>query len=103
MMKVLLVSLKSDLMPVGLAYIAAAIEQAGHGLECYTFESQDLLQEKLRGDCDVVATGGLSLQYHALKAIAQQARTCSKKIIMGGGVITSEPEVKLGLWRLIML
>ncbi len=92
-MKILLISIKSDLMPVGLAYISAALKRAGHDVEGHAFAEAAPLKRKLSGDYDFVATGGLSSQYHEIEAISEHARACGKKIIMGGGIISSEPEL----------
>jgi radical SAM superfamily enzyme YgiQ (UPF0313 family) len=79
--------------PVGIAYIAAALKKAGHSVDGMVFNHYDKLAGKLESKYDFVATGGLSAEYVKLKHISDIARKAQTKIIMGGGIITSEPEL----------
>lgn len=92
-MKILAVSPKSDVFPVGIAYISAAIKQAGHDVDCYIFDKADGLIKQLEKKYDFVATGGMSNQFAYLKNITKTTKNTGTKVIVGGGIITSEPEL----------
>lgn len=92
-MKVLLVAPQSPIFPVGIAYISAALKQAGHHVDCCIFSTPSNLIERLLEKYDLLATGGLSSQFAQLKNITNIARNTNTKVICGGGIITSEPEV----------
>ena len=92
-MKILLVMPYTTIYPVGIAYISSALKQAGHDVDCIVFDSHDFLVKKVREGYNFVATGGLSSEYAKLKHITDIAREAGTKTIMGGGIITSEPEL----------
>ncbi|NVN98808.1 MAG: cobalamin B12-binding domain-containing protein [Geobacteraceae bacterium] len=95
-MKILIVAPKFDIFPVGLAYIASSLKQAGHEALLYVFTNeQKMLAELSKANFDFVATGGLSSQYLDIKKILFTARKSGIKTIAGGGIITSEPELML--------
>ena len=92
-MKILVVMPNDNIFPVGITYITASLKKAGHLVDGIIYSNYDILVEKLRNNYDFVATGGLSAEYIKLKYISNIAQQANTKIIMGGGIITSEPEL----------
>ena len=91
-MKILLISPKYDLFPVGIAYVASSLKKAGHDVHCHAYENPEKLREKLGDNFDLAATGGLSLQFKGIKEIVSVVKSTNTRIIIGGGIVTSEPE-----------
>ncbi|MBF0553965.1 MAG: B12-binding domain-containing radical SAM protein [Nitrospirae bacterium] len=84
----------ASIFPIGLSYITASLKSAGHEVDCHMYKGNEEMQALLsKTSYDYVATGGLSSQYHDIKAITGIARENGKKIIAGGGIITSGPEL----------
>ncbi|MEO5359449.1 MAG: B12-binding domain-containing radical SAM protein [Nitrospirota bacterium] len=84
---------KISIFPVGLSYITAALKSVGHEVDCHMYKGKEGMQSLLKEkDYDFVATGGLSSQYRNIKDITDIAHENGKKIIAGGGIISSEPE-----------
>ena len=90
------------MFPLGLGYISAVLKQAGHHVKClnlnhYSGKTDHLVQDCLLPDqkFDFVCTGGLSNSYHQVKAITEAVRSTNTGtgIILGGGMISSEPEL----------
>ena len=90
------------LFPLGLAYISSILKASGHTVTClnlnhYQGNTQDILHARLKGDTTyhVACTGGLSTQYAQIKAIVEaiQSSGSKAKIVLGGGLISSEPEL----------
>jgi anaerobic magnesium-protoporphyrin IX monomethyl ester cyclase len=92
-MKILLVVPKFIILPAGIAYISAALKNAGHNVDCYIFNKPDTLIRKLDNKYDFVATGGLSSQFTQIRNIVNISKQHNVKTIVGGGIITSEPEL----------
>lgn len=94
-MKILLVIPKYEIIPVGAAYIYTSLKQAGYCVDSFIFEDNpDALSARLKEKKpDFVAMGGLSIEYNRLKAISSTVKKFDIKIIAGGGIITSEPEL----------
>ncbi len=92
-MKILLVVPQFDIFPVGIAYISAALKQAGHSVDCFIFDEIQRMEVELANGYDFVATGGLSSQFEQLNQIAVTASRAQVPLIAGGGIITSEPEL----------
>lgn len=93
-MKIMLVAPKFDIFPVGIAYIASSLKVAGHDVDCSIFDKPETLDSQLRKKrFDFLATGGLSSQYSVIDQILTVAKTNHIKVIVGGGIITSEPEL----------
>src|SRR5208283_3520032 len=93
--------------PLGLAYISSALKQ--HGLRVvvlnlnHSCEAVELMVGAAieHNNIDVVCTGGLSPHYKKIKLIIETARITKKgiRIILGGGVISSGPELVMKLLR----
>lgn len=91
-MKILLVAPPFTMVPVGLAYISAALKKAGHQVDGHIFDITTYA-DKLNGQYDFVVTGGLASQFNLIEEITSLAKRAKKQIIVGGGIITSEPEL----------
>lgn len=89
-----------NIFPIGLAYVSAALKEAGHDVvtanldyleEDTTTALGRLIHEK---GIDVVCTGGLSRDYSKLKELVDVARNAKQDIlvVIGGGIISSDPE-----------
>lgn len=89
--------------PVGIAYISAAMKEAGFNvfnlnLNHIEGKINDIISyEIIKNKIDVIMTGGLSGQYKALKTIVDCVH-CNfplVKIIVGGGIVTAEPKIAM--------
>jgi anaerobic magnesium-protoporphyrin IX monomethyl ester cyclase len=97
------------LPPLGLAYISAVLKGAGHDVECLNLNHYDghirdiliLYKGMVSGRYDVVFIGGLSLYYSHIKDIISYIReiTPRTKIIVGGGIMTAQPEIMFRLLK----
>ncbi|MBF0502201.1 MAG: cobalamin-dependent protein [Candidatus Riflebacteria bacterium] len=93
-MKILLISPKSEFPTVGLAYISAAMKQAGHEVECIPHGDLETLQRVLpTKKFDFVATGGISLYLKFFREAILIAKKNKVPTILGGGVVSSDPEL----------
>ncbi len=89
--------------PSGLAYISAVIKKAGYELDCLNlnhFEGKikDIIKSQLDNQSyDVVCTGHLAIGYPIIEKIINAVKNNSPntKIILGGAIITTEPELML--------
>lgn len=95
------------LLPVGLPYISAALKQAGLAVECLNLNHEASTPEELipriirERQIDLVLTGGLSAHYHAVRQVLEAARMAGPhlKTMIGGGLLSSEPELIMGALR----
>lgn len=94
-MNILLVIPGYSMFPVGASYIYTALKQAGYSVDSFIFNrNPEALYERLiQKKYDLVAMGGLSIEYKQLKVISDIVNKVGTKIIAGGGIITSEPEL----------
>ncbi len=91
-MRILIVAPQSAFFPIGLASIAAVWKKAGHQVEAVNLSlAPDWAARK--GEYDFVATGGLACHFAAVREILAQARAAGIPTIVGGGLVTSEPEL----------
>ncbi len=90
--------------PVGLAYISAVLKASGREVLTLNLnhyhENQvpGLIRQAIRDHgVDVVGTGGLSPHYHNVREVIRCVRGAGRDlpIILGGGILTSEPELML--------
>ncbi len=87
------------LFPLGLAYISSVLKQEKHNVDCFNANHYEgtidhLLGRKLaENKYDYVLTGGLSTSYNQIKMIADAVHksNCGVGLILGGGLISSEP------------
>jgi radical SAM superfamily enzyme YgiQ (UPF0313 family) len=85
-------------VPYGIALLAAIAMREGHQVQVYDQNAWRLgpavLDEVLAADdWDVIALGGITTAYGAIKGVVGQARAACPKavIVLGGGVLTSIP------------
>ncbi len=104
-MKVLLIAYDNDshisFFPAGLAYVAAAIREAGHETEIYQqdiyhYSEEHLTEYLIKNTFDAVGVGGCGgyYQYRKIKAIAEAIDRVPDKPFfwMGGHLPSPEPE-----------
>ena len=98
---------KNYLIPVGLAYISAVLKESGHEVSCLNLNNreglvEDIIRQELTSDhYDFVFLGGLSIYYPDIKDCVAYIRSSSPKtkIVLGGGLISSQPEIMFGLLK----
>ncbi|MDO8735444.1 MAG: cobalamin-dependent protein, partial [Elusimicrobiota bacterium] len=91
------------LFPLGLAYISSVLKNAGHNVDClnlnhYSGSVENLTDNFLsKKKYDYALTGGLSTSYNQIKMVADAVHKSASdvKLILGGGLISSEPELML--------
>ncbi|MDD5006609.1 MAG: radical SAM protein [Candidatus Omnitrophica bacterium] len=90
-------------LPLGLAYISSALRKHGHNV-AFVNEHEQMI---IHGDNytnwlnatisrnEVFCIGGLSSHYHEIKRLINHVKSVKPdiKIIVGGGIISSEPEL----------
>jgi radical SAM superfamily enzyme YgiQ (UPF0313 family) len=87
--------------PLGLGYIFSVIKKAGHDVQCLNLnhlqgEIEELMEKAINeNNYDVICTGHMAIGYHIIKNIidAVRKKNYPGKIILGGPIITSEPEI----------
>lgn len=87
------------IFPIGMAYVSSSLKQTGREVITYNLNYKngtvrELVQKwVLQNKLDVLATGGLTVQYRALKEILDAAKEVRPNIILlvGGGGITASP------------
>lgn len=91
-MRILVVAPQSTVFPIGIAYIIAVWKRAGHQVDAINLA---LTSEWsiAQGRYDLVATGGLACHYAALRDILSRVRASGVPSILGGGIVTSEPQL----------
>lgn len=89
------------IFPVGIGYISAVLKEKGYfvkSLDLNRFEgdvSQIISKHIEEHEINVIATGTISAHYNKVKNIIDAAKAAKSDIvaIVGGGVISSEPEL----------
>jgi anaerobic magnesium-protoporphyrin IX monomethyl ester cyclase len=88
--------------PYGLAYVARYLLKAGHDVKVLDIDTRRYSRERVaeelkKYDCDVIGTGGIITVYKYLKWLIPEVRKAhpKAKIIVGGTLATSVPEVVL--------
>jgi anaerobic magnesium-protoporphyrin IX monomethyl ester cyclase len=89
--------------PLGIAYVSASLKKAGFSvytinLNHHEGEVVDILRQMISdNDIQVVATGGLSPQFHLVKSVVEAAKQARPEIIsvVGGGLISADPEIAM--------
>lgn len=87
--------------PIGLAYISAVLKQNNHQVHILNLNhlegaADDIIKIELRKhNYEFVITGGLSPFYPNIKKVVEAVRKYAPqiKIILGGGLISSQPEI----------
>ncbi|MCL2074844.1 MAG: radical SAM protein [Betaproteobacteria bacterium] len=88
---------------LGIAYVSAAMKQAGFNVFTLNLnhiegETDAIISNEItKNKIDLVMTGGLSVHYNILKSIVDCVHDNFPriKIIIGGGIITADPEVAM--------
>lgn len=91
--------------PIGILYVSSYMKKMNLSVHCLNLslceeEPMATLEKVIREKhIDIVATGGLVLDYEAVKEIIDCAKAVSKDIItiVGGGLITHSPEEAMQL------
>lgn len=89
--------------PLGIAYVSSSLKKAGHSVFTLNLnhiegELFDIIKGVIKDkNIGVVATGGLSPQYHLVKSVIEAAKRVDKNIVtvVGGGIISSDPETAI--------
>lgn len=92
-MRVLLIAPRFSVFPVGLSQVSACLQQAGHDVVCRVFDTPQRLTKELEHGYDIVATGGMSMQLDQIETMTATARDAGVRTVVGGNIITSEPEL----------
>ncbi|MDQ7821486.1 MAG: radical SAM protein [Candidatus Eremiobacteraeota bacterium] len=93
-MRLLMVVPNYELEPFGIAIISAVLKRAGYQVDILNKQDTPLLPLVLaEKKHEFVATGGMSCNYHLIEEIVSQAHEGGAKVILGGGIVTSEPEL----------
>ena len=72
--------------------MAATLKQAGHSVTGHLFKNAEAFREVIRKGYDIMATGGLCSQFKEMKCMVDIAHQEGLKTIVGGGIVSSEPE-----------
>lgn len=88
--------------PLGLGYISSAMKNAGHEVYCFNLNHhagtvKELVAKQLDKKYDIVCSGHTGIGYAVIEKIVQASREhiSKPKVILGGALITSEPELML--------
>jgi radical SAM superfamily enzyme YgiQ (UPF0313 family) len=87
--------------PLGIAYISAVLKKANYDVTCLNVNhleglTGDIVKAELdKKKYDIVATGHMGIGYPMVESILEAARAhrSKPKTILGGAIITSEPEL----------
>lgn len=90
--------------PLGLPYISSALKKLGFEVDCLNlnyFENPDeyLLSRISEGKYSILATTGLSAEFVSVRQMIQRVKQANPNIVivLGGGMITSQPELIMNL------
>ena len=91
--------------PLGIAYISSTLKQAGHDVQCLNLSNLEKSPEEATARAvteiapDLCRTGGLSPHFSQIQAILAAARRAKPSLvtIVGGGLLSSDPETALPL------
>jgi anaerobic magnesium-protoporphyrin IX monomethyl ester cyclase len=95
------------MMPIGLSYISASLKNNGFDVNFINLNHKeglikDIIKEEFSNkEYDCVFMGGLSFYYPNIRDYIKYIREVSSntKIIVGGGLISSQPEIMFNLLR----
>ena len=88
---------------LGIAYVSSSMKKAGFNVFTVNLNHRrgdvsEIIKNMIEEhNVHVVATGGLSPQYHLVKSIIRSAKAINSNIItiVGGGIISSDPEIAM--------
>ena len=105
-MKILLINpvirewAKPNVLPLGLAYIAAVLQDNGHAVEVMDLNALRLepseIESRIReNDYDLAGIGAIVTVYREVKKLIELLKTChpNRKVMVGGSVGTSIPHI----------
>lgn len=89
--------------PLGVAYVSSSMKKDGFNVFTLNLnhregEVSEIIKKAIKEhDIHVVATGGLSPQYHLVKSVIESAKKVNSgiTIVVGGGIISSDPETAI--------
>lgn len=89
--------------PLGLAYISSSLKKAGFNVVTLNLNHREgdafeIINNTIKeNNVSVVATGGLSSQYHLVKSVVESTKRVNNNIVtvVGGGIISSDPETAM--------
>lgn len=89
--------------PLGIAYVSSSMKKAGFNVVTLNLNHREgdvfeIIKNTIEeNDINVVATGGLSPQYHLVKSVIESAKRVNSNIVtvVGGGIISSDPETAI--------
>ena len=89
--------------PLGIAYVSSSMKKAGFNVFTLNLNHRegdvfDIIKSMIEeNDVHVVATGGLSPQYHLVKSVIEAAKRVNSNIltVVGGGIISADPETAM--------
>jgi len=92
-----------NVFPSGIAYVSAAMKQAGMDVVTANLEycngttEQALKKLILDNEIDIVCTSGLSRDYWRVKDVVDTAKKAKPVVtVVGGGIITGDPDAAMG-------
>lgn len=98
--------------PTAFGYLASSLKEAGHDVYGLNLNNifgyatgfhmvQDHLTRKIKGvEPDLIATGGLCIDFHCLRDIINITRNvCKAPIVLGGGIINNDYEYIFNLLK----
>jgi len=85
--------------PLGIAYVSSSMKNAGFTVFTVNLNHREGDVEEViesiivSNNIHVVATGGLSPQYHLIRSVVEAAKRVNKNIltVVGGGIISADP------------
>ena len=108
-MKILLTAPRNGLMiqyhfPLGIAYISSVLKKAGHDVYCHNNALEENNRESFIEQLktvrpEAIAIGGLTPSYKDIKNLIDIAKEMLPQVpvVVGGGVLSSEPDVFIPL------
>lgn len=89
--------------PYGMAYVSAMLRRCGFRVSCLDLSFSDepvelqVRQRIERDSIDVVCTGGMSVDFHAILEVLEIARKIDRnlKTVVGGAMVTCDPELAI--------
>jgi len=89
--------------PLGIAYVSSSMKKAGFNVVTLNLNHREgdafeIIKSTIEeNNIHVVATGGLSPQYHLVKNVVESAKRVNSNIVtvVGGGIISADPETAM--------
>lgn len=89
--------------PLGIAYVSSSMKKAGFNVVTLNLNHREgdvfeIIKSTMKdNNIHVVATGGLSPQFHLVKNVIESAKRVNSNItiVVGGGLISADPETAI--------